>query len=435
MTGVNKIHFLLIFLMLTGLISCKKDKDETGPVITFNTPVENQSFNVYDYVAVNASITDDTRLTAVSVSLLDANENFAHVSVPVPFTSPSMTLNFQYLLDNIHLETGIYYIKISATDGENNSNVFQKIYLIEVPKQLKKIFLLSKNTSTQTNLSTIDSTFSSIIPFHSFSGDYLSSSISSYYQQAFMCGNFSGNFTGHTLLYNSPKFTVAAIISTNPYFTGYFNTDRYSYVCRYAGSILGYDYSGSVFYSANAIAGYYAKNICFNEGYLIAEEKEIFSTTKKLVTYFPNGSQEKSCLLAQDVVQLCEKNSSNVFVFGNIGGQATIQLFDRINNYLWSPYPFSLASGSLSCVLQLDSDTYLLGHSNGIIYMYQYSVNSVTSYLSGYTALKMKFDGLNNRLYVVEANRVSSFDYSSLAPVNSINSAETILDLHFLYNR
>lgn len=416
-------------------MSCKKDKDETGPVIKFNTPVENQSFNVYDYVNVNASIKDDTRLTSVSVSLLDANENFAHVSVPVPFTSPSMTLNFQYLLDNIHLETGIYYIKISATDGENNSNVFQKIYLIEVPKQLKKIFLLSKNTGTQTNLSTIDSTFSSIIPFHSFSGDYLSSSISSYYQQAFVCGNFSGNFTGHTLLYNSPKFTVAPIISTNPYFTGYFNTDRYSYVCRYAGSIFGYDYSGSVFYSANAIAGYYAKSICFNEGYLIAEEKEIFSTTKKLVTYFPNGSQEKSCILTQDVVQLCEKNSSNVFVFGNIGGQATVQLFDRINNNLWSPYPFPLASGSLSCVLQLDSDTYLLGHSNGIIYKYQYSINSVTSYLSGYTALKMKFDGVNNRLYVVEANRVSSFDYSSLALVNSINSTETILDLHFLYNR
>ncbi len=435
MTAVNKIYFILIFLILTGLMSCKKDKDETGPVITFNTPVENQSFNVYDYVNVNASIKDDTRLTSVSVSLLDANENFAHVSVPVPFTSPSMTLNFQYLLDNIHLETGIYYIKISATDGENNSNVFQKIYLIEVPKQLKKIFLLSKNTGTQTNLSTIDSTFSSIIPFHSFSGDYLSSSISSYYQQAFVCGNFSGNFTGHTLLYNSPKFTVAPIISTNPYFTGYFNTDRYSYVCRYAGSIFGYDYSGSVFYSANAIAGYYAKSICFNEGYLIAEEKEIFSTTKKLVTYFPNGSQEKSCILTQDVVQLCEKNSSNVFVFGNIGGQATVQLFDRINNNLWSPYPFPLASGSLSCVLQLDSDTYLLGHSNGIIYKYQYSINSVTSYLSGYTALKMKFDGVNNRLYVVEANRVSSFDYSSLALVNSINSTETILDLHFLYNR
>ncbi len=421
--------------MLTGLISCKKDIDETGPVIKVNTPFENQSFNVYDYVAVNASITDDTRLTAVSVSLLNANEGFAHVSVPVPITSPSMTLNLQYLLDNIHLETGIYYIKISATDGENNSNVFQKIYLIEIPKQLKKIFLVSKSASTQTNLSNIDSTFSSITPFHSFSGDYLSSSISSYYQQAYMCGNFSGNFTGHSLLYNSPKFTVAAIVSPNPYFTGYFNTDRYSYVSRYDGNIKGYDYSGAVFYSATAIAGYYSKNICFNDGHLIAEEKEIFSTSKKLVTYFPTGSQEKNCPLAQDVLQLCEKNSSNVFVFGNIGGQATIQLFDRINNNLWSPYPFPLASGSLLCVLQLDSDTYLLGHSNGIIYKYQYSMNSVTSYLSGYTAVKMKFDEVNNRLYVVEANQVSSFDYSTLALVNSINSSETILDLHFLYNR
>jgi hypothetical protein len=435
MSSVNKIYFLIIFLLLTGLFSCKKDTDGKAPLITINNPILNQSFNVFDYITVNASVSDETQLTSISVSLMDVNDNYAHVSLPVTVTSSSMTFNLQYLLDNIHLETGIYYIKITASDGENDSNVFQKIYLIALPKQLKKLFVISKTGSTHTILSNIDSAFSSMIPYHSFNGDYLSSSLSSYYQQAYICGNFTGNFTGYTLLYNTPKFTVAPVISSNPYFTGYYHTDKHSYVCLYNGNINGYDYAGSIVYSANAIAGYYAQSICLNDGFLIAEEKEILSMSKKLVTYYATGSQEKNCPLSQDVIQFCEKNNSNVFVFGNISGQATIQLFDRINNNLWSPYPFSLAAGSLLSVLQLDSDNYLLGHSNGTIYKYQYSLNSVTAFLNGYTAVKMKFDNINNRLYVVEANRISSLDYPSLSLENSIISSEIILDLHLLYNR
>lgn len=435
MLSVNKIYSYFVFLLIITLFSCKKDIDKIGPKITFNTPIENQTFNVYDYVTVNATVTDDTKITSVSVSLLDASENYAHVIVPVTVSSPSMTLNLQYSLDNIHLETGFYYIKISASDGKNDSYKFQKIYLIAVPKALQTVYVISNIGSSQTNLSTIDASFSSIIPFHTFSGDYLGSSVSSYYQQAYVCGNYTGNFTGQVLQYNSPKFTIAPIVSVNPYFTGYYNDDKYNYVAKYDGSIKGYDYLGSVFSSTTSLSGYYAQHICFNNGYMITEEKDILSATKKLVTYFSTGSQEKNCSLSQDVIQFCEKDATNVFVFGNVGGQAIIQLFDRINNTVWNPYPFALAAGNLLSAIQLDSDTYLLGHSNGTIYKYQYSMGSVTTYLTGYTAVKLKYDGVNNKLYVVEANKISTFNLGTLALVNSVNSAENILDVHLLYNR
>ena len=384
---------------------------------------------------MNATVTDDVKISSVSVSLMDAGQHLAHITVPVSVSSPSMTLNMQYLLDNIHLESGFYYIKITASDGENDSHKFQKIYLIAVPKILKTIYLVSNTGSSQTNLSAIDSAFSAITPYNTFSGDHLASSVSSYYQQAYICGNFTGNFTGHILDYNSPKFTVAPVTSSNPYFTGYFNDDKYSYVSKYDGNIKGYNYSGGIFYGANALPGYYAKQMCFNDGYLISEENEIFTSTKKLVTYFPSGSVEKNCALPQDVVQFCEMDASNVFVFGNVSGQATIGLFDRVNNNLWSPYPFALAGGSLLSALKIDSDTYLLGHSNGTIYKYQYASGSVTTYLTGYSAIKLKYDGVQNKLYVVEANRVTTFNMTTLGMVNTINSGETILDIHLLYNR
>ena len=417
------------------MFSCKKDNDESGPKITFNTPVENQTFNVYDYVTVNATVTDETKITEVSVSLLDANENYAHVSIPVSVSSPSMTVNLQYYLDNIHLETGFYYIKISASDGKNDSHKYQKIYLIAVPKALQTVYVVSNTGSFVTNLSTMDASFSTIVPYHTFSGDYLASSISSYYQEAYMCGNYTGNFTGHLLSYNIPKFTIAPSVSANPYFTGYYNDDIHTYVSSYDGNIKGYDYQGSVFYATTSVSGYYAQHLCFNSGYMIAEEKDLSSSAKKLVTYFATGSQEKNCALSQDVVQFCEKDATNVFLFGNVSGQATIQLFDRTANNIWNPYPFALATGSLLSVLQIDSDTYLLGHSNGTIYKYQYSIGSVTTFMTGYTAVKLKYDDVNNRLYVVEANKVSVFNMATLGLVNSVNSAENILDVHLVYNR
>ncbi|MGZ6540197.1 MAG: hypothetical protein ACXVEB_17610, partial [Bacteroidia bacterium] len=159
------------------------------------------------------------------------------------------------------------------------------------------------------------------------------------------------------------------------------------------------------------------------------------SSAKMLVTYFPTSSFEKNCSLSQDVVAFCEKDVSNVFVFGNSSGQGVIQLYDRINNNLWSPYPFPLATGTILSAVKIDADTYLIGHSNGTIYKYQYLSGSLTTYLAGYTAIQLKYDDLNSEIYVVEANKITTFDYTSAALHHSVNSAETILGINLLYNR
>jgi hypothetical protein len=154
-----------------------------------------------------------------------------------------------------------------------------------------------------------------------------------------------------------------------------------------------------------------------------------------LVTYFPTASSEKNCTLTQDVVSFCEKDISDVFLFGNISGQGVIQLYDRINNNLWNPYPFSLATGSVLSAVKIDSDTYLIGHSNGTIYKYNYLSSSVTAYLTGYTAIQLKFDNLNNEVYVVEANKISTFDYTTATLNHSANSSDMIYGINLLYNR
>ena len=434
MIVVKKKYFNLAIILLSFLFSCKKD-DVNGPVIKFNTPAENQTYNVYDPVTVNASVSDETKISSISVSLVDAQQNPAHVTIAVPVTGSSMTFNILYILDNIHLESGQYFILISASDGKNDSHAYQKINIIAVPKVLKKIYVTSKTSGLQTNLSAVDSAFATIVPIHNFTGDYIGSCVSSYYQQGYMCGNYTGNFQGIDLSNSNVKFSFSPIVSSNPYFTGFYNDDKTNYVSRYDGFIKGYDYLGNVVYGATTLTDYYSEHICFNNSYLISEQQDITSSAKMLVTYFPTSSLEKNCFLSQDVVAFCEKDVSDVFVFGNSAGQGVIQLFDRINNNLWSPYPFPLAAGTVLSAVKIDPDTYLIGHSNGTIYKYQYSSSSLTTYLSGYTAVQLKYDDLTNEIYVVEANKISTFDYTSTALHHSVNSVETILGINLLYNR
>lgn len=431
----NYFRLFLFLYAALSFFSCKKDTDESNPTITIITPVENQSFNVNDVVWVKASVSDDTKITAASISLLDDQQRVSHRSLSVPVSSPSTTINAAYTLDNIHLESGFYYILITATDGKNDSRMYRRIYIAAVPKVIEKVFVVSHTSSSQTNLSYIDSSFSSVIPYHTCYGDYTGSSISSYYQQVYACGNFTGSFTGIRLKDNSIRFSISPLVSSSPYFTGFYGDEQDNYVARYDGFIQGYDYFGNIIYGTMAGNGYYAMHIYFNSKYMITEEKNKSSSEKKLVTYYPNGNAQQSVLINQDIVTFCEKDEDEVFLFGNDSGQGVIQLFDRTHNYIWNPYFYSLPVGTILSAVKINQNTYLIGHSDGTIYKYEYSNSSLTTYISGYTAIQLRYDSESNRLYVAEANRISSFDYTFASALNFVNTNETILDLHLLYNR
>lgn len=426
---------IVFSLLLSILNSCKKDEDTESPRISISSPYENTIYNVFDVVSVQASVSDNKQLESVSVGLLDAQMNVAYISVPATITSPSTNINVSYYLDDIHLESGIYYIKVTASDGENNINAYKKIQINAVPKALKKVFLVTKPSSVQTNISYVDSTFSNIVPYQSFSGDHIGSSVSSYFQQMYSCGNYTGAFRSIDLSNNAVKFTVPCVQSVYPYFTGYLGFEKTVYVSFYSGMLRGYDHNGNIVYSAAANSGHYVQNFTFSGGYLLAEQVDQQTAARVLTSHQTTGVGYQQLGLTQDVVAFCEKNNENMFVFGNVSGQATIQLFDRNANNLWNPYPFSLATGALLSAVKIDSNTFLLGHSNGTIYKYQYQPSSVTTYLSGYVAKQLIYDDLNDDVYIVEDNALTRVYYSSGGVHNSVSSSETILSASLLFNR
>jgi hypothetical protein len=430
-----RIKNILIFLLVVQFFSCKKETDENGPKVNFSSPFDNQNFMVYDNIPVKAYITDETSISSVAVTLVNDAHVPVHRSISVPVSSPSMSMDLSYPLDNVHLESGQYYLMVTASDGKNISHSYQPVTLTGVPRQLKKIFVATAISSASTNMYVIDSTFSGMILYSSFSGDYLGTSSSSYYQQVFLCGNYTGSFTSKLVADKSTVFNVSPLISSAPYFTAYYSEDKKVYLARFDEVIKGYNNSGNIIFNGTANPGYYVSKLGINNGFVIAAEKSKTSSSRLIVSFYSTGTPEQQVAINQDVVSFLEKDDHNVFVFGNDAGQGKIQLYDRLANSVWDPYPYALAPGTILSAVKIDEDTYLFGHSNGTIYKYQYTSSSLTTYLSGYTAIQLAYDELNNDVYIGEQNVLTAVDYPSKSVQHVISCPEPLLGFSLLYNK
>jgi hypothetical protein len=424
----------IIFLAIL-LCSCRKEVDNYGPEVIFSSPFENQTFQIYDHVAFSISVKDQTKITAVSITLVDVNYIPVQSGVNLVISSPQMSVSTSYQITNRHLESGRYYLMVSASDGKNDSRTFRSIMIIGIPKELKKVFLATASSSSQTNLLFIDSAFSGVTPYHTFTGDHTGIYAGSYDQQLLVCGNYTGAFSCIKLEDHSVKFTMPAIPGVTPYYTALYCEEKQYYFARYDETIKGYNNNGIGIFNAAANSGYYVRKMIMNSGCLIAEEKNKVSSGRILVSFFATGTAQQQVALNQDVADFCAKDDHNVFVFGNNSGQGVIQLYDRLNNNLWNPYPYPLPVGAITSAIRIDEDTYLIAHSNGTIYKYQYISGSLTTYITGYSAIQLKYDALNNAVYIIEPNLVTALDYVSKTVVHSVASAETILSASLLYNR
>ncbi len=434
---ILKKYFYLSGILAILLFACKKEKDKEPPVIVLTSPLENEVFDVNEDIHLDGTISDETAITGAAVSLLDEQGMLAHVTRPIKIKALTTDIDMDYLLDNIHLESGRYQLRVFASDGVNDSYIVRYVNIRATPKVLKKIVVTTAVNATQTNLFTVDTTSNALNANQVFSGDHLATAVNSYYQLLYHCGKFTGHLKGTTLENNSVILDVApTIASPVPYFTDFYTSDNVNFVSFYEKQIRGYEQlSGALIYNANAMDNFYPQHLCMNGKVLIAEEQHKLTAEKKLVTFYSTGDAQQSCDLHQDVIAFCEKDDAHVFVFGNQAGQGIIQLFDRFANNLWSPYPYSLAAGSINSAVKLDANTYLIAHSNGTIYKYEYSSSSVTTYLTGYAVVQLLIDNVSNTLYVVEKNKISTFEPKTLKPLRTITSPEPILEIDLLYNR
>ena len=432
MKAVSRTLLLLCAFSLF-FSSCRKDKDELSPKITVVSPYENQEFNVFDVIHVEATVTDNNKIDYINVSV--TNENFIPVlsAIPVDIQAKETNISLNYYINDNFLESGKYYLHIEAYDGTNSKHSYTEIYIYESPKFLKHIIALTRIGSNGYNLIKIDSTFNTNLVGSGVS-EHLASNYNSRHQQLYIGGEIMDDVVALNMPDKTTAFTIPCVQNPpQPYFTNISYEGKLLYVLFYDGNIKAYNNNGSIKYSSITTTAKYPKKIFRHENYLLIYQKDYVGSDGTIgVCYHPNSTIIQSLDVSYEIVDFLPNNKDNVFVFANNANQGKVYVYNIANNL--SSDLYSISTDKIKSVCQLDENRFLIVLNNKIM-LFKYNPLSLTTYISNITTKSIKFDKLNNILYIAESNRISSYKYPSATAINQVVLNNSILDFHLVFNK
>ncbi len=426
-----KLIILLLFAVIFHL-SCRKNKDEVAPVITIIKPYENQQYSTLDTVWVTATVDDETALKQIDVTLTDENKTPVLQTMSTLPNNKNYTFTIPYDINDIELSSGNYFIRVRATDGTNVHDTYRTIKIDAIPKVLKYVYILSFGNST--TIHALRKT-SSGNPQQMFdiNGDFSASAVSSKFQLFYTCGKTFGDMHAYNVSDETEAWSIPVI--SDPPFPYFENIGCYNdilYTSFYNGYIKGYNKNGSITFNATTPTGTYPQKVMVTSSYLFADHAEYSGSAKVFAVYYAvSGALKQQMTTNYGVLEMFEKDNDNIVLFGNQNGQAVMNIYKISDNGTWAPH--TLPTGKLYDAIQLSEDHYILALASGLYY-YDYSDNSLTSYLSD-IATDIKFDSTTSELYASSGHNIRVYDYNSHTLINTITVADSILDFRFLYNR
>lgn len=381
-------------------------------------------------IYVEAAVSDDVQLKSASIQLLNENLTPAQSILKTAAQGKKFSLSLNYEIYDPDLSSGNYYLKISASDGENDSKEYVKIFISGTPTVRTGLIVVSGQSQYQVRISVLDSSFTPS-EFATLSCDYTSSCVSSKYQYVNIlgettCGLNSFRVSNKAIQWNIPS------VGSSPYFNHLDFYNQISYVCFNNGMIRGFDKDGSIRFSATTSGGNKPQKTFLHNSGLLAEESGPVNS-RQLSLYYNTGYLAQYIPINVEVVAFFKLDDNHVFLFGNKNLQGEILLYKTGQNELWAP--FSLPQGNtIREVEQINSGTYLVALEDAI-YKYDYSPVNFSKHIDRPNVEKIEFDEINNLVLVSEGNVIEEYAYSEGQLLRTYAHTELVRDIHLLFSR
>jgi hypothetical protein len=426
------VYKAVLLLFIFFLVSCKKDKKTNpAPVITVSLPSSGQSFGYLldptlktytTTINVSAQVSDNERLTSISVALVDGNYVQQQASVNVPISSADFVFNINYEVTQFRLQSGTYYIQITASDGTNTVVAYQPIYIYASPAQLWGYCVVLKSNNRL--ISYYDTSGNLSHSFPMLGVGYNGMKYGGYNQQLYVNG--SGNGTQQLFqAYSMQPQSLGAVSYTenspsNEYYTCLYTDGNKPYVGYYSlTNAIVYSYlngatSTSFGFPSTAPYGYpYYFTTTSLYGVAAFKNKAGAGNFDNLTTFHNcSGGAFISSInfpLNFKAVAIFEKQQDSLYVFGNdtSTNTAALYIYQPMEN-LFSPSSLiSSGSGKMLSAVKVTNQCIIFSTNTGIYVCNGLSINPAPSPLSS-GAQKLSYQTNINNINVLTVGSGSS---------------------------
>jgi hypothetical protein len=398
-------------LVLLAAVSCrKKNTDESYPTIQIEMPTQGRLFNYGDEISIKARIQDDNQLESIEVAITDSQGNkFLQTETFSPSNNTfdaSLTIRH----NDLYLTGGTYYVRIRASDGENEQFAFREIQLIEAPRQIENL-LIVRDTGGSCSIDTLSG--SSFLPYFQFAHEYFAGGVNSRSNQL-VIGSIHPNEM-HSFLYPEFESISASFPPSNDVITAYHHDQQNR--CFYWGTLSGViwktDVQGTrIFSSTNA-----GRITSIGSGWqrvVVSSE----NVTQQFVSAIrsDNGIIETTLTIdwhIKGIIHLSSE-SNRILLLGNQSNTSRFAWLNLSTSAINEVYNLYEASPVISACDGSGNDFYVV-HSAGIV-RYNNVMNSYS--MSNFQqAEKLVYDEIGNSLWAVGSQTLTHLD----------GSAETVL--------
>ncbi len=427
-----KIIMLLSCILLLMNYSCKK-KNDPPPVIGVTSPYQGAIYNIGDTVHVIATITDNANIEYVKVTLLNSNYIPVDAAYTINGTGKAADVDMKYPITNINLATDSYFINVQASDGNSTINAFQTIIIHEIPLLREAIYTITGSNAMNTIVWKVD-TGNTITQVIALSGDFANAAISSTDQCLYTTGIYTGGFNCVNLPGNSLSWNIAAHNTGLPTYERVYSNNHWNLLADYDGNITGYDRTKTKNFSTTTLTQTYPHIMYSDSRYLYAEQRDYTGTSIHLKVYhIVDGIPYQEIAINEDIVAMFSINKDSVMIFTNHSGTGHAIIYNITNNSITTPNILPIEK--IISAAQISPNIFLIAMQNNVYIYNTANFGTVNVFTSIPSSLAMKFDSLNQQLFIANVKTLNVYNYPSNIATSSLLFADTLRDISILYNK
>ena len=429
---VNIFAFFLAFIVIILHIGCTKDDSVLPPSVSFSLPIENTVFNVPDSIHVTATISSETPLEKVELRIVNSNYIPVTEAQNVSLSGASLDLEAWIYVTDIYLETGAYYIEISATSSGETKRKYREIVINEYPLMFERACVFTADG----NFSFVDIFSDSLeISANPISGE-LSIGIVDNFNRQIVIGNENGLIRGYDAENHQLLWSVT---NNNSVSNEFFNDIQYNddlkrvYFSDNNGDIRGYNESGDLVDLIDIGDNLIPESFYIDDEHIVVEVTNLNQSLRFLQVFFRStGSLLTNLEIDLDIKRILSIDDGKFIVIGNGSTEDEIAIFFMNENAFF--FPSAFGTTGIRDIVSIDQDNFAIAHSSGI-FLFNQSNNDLSLLINVPDADYLEYDPVNELLMVIANNQLFIANASGSSILDQYDFSSSVKGIDILYNK